>query len=209
MNKPSPINFINILLGLLLWVIIIFVGIRTANAAPYMGDCKLSTPRTYTISIDPDLKPAFDPILNQQDILNFISEQMTDWNLAFITEYGFPVFEVHYGNWQEADLLITAHGDQTRTWVETRCNGGFVQRGNNLAIMHLASNFQGGNLAWMRHELGHFLGFSDYVPDGQDVRGYLSPGYCSQQTQPSIMSYCTNSFFLREGDHTLIRNYWK
>lgn len=208
MGRVSPLNIVNIGLGLLLWVILI-ATCKTATAAPYMGDCKLSTPRTYTVSIDPELSPAFDPILTQGDIVNFIVEQMNDWNNAFTTEYGFPIFAVHYGEWQDADLLITAHGDQTRTWVQTRCNQGYVQRGNNLAIMHLASNFKGGNLAWMRHELGHFLGFSDYVPDGHDVRGYLSPGFCSQQALLSIMSYCTNSFSLQDGDRTLIKSYWQ
>jgi len=193
MNRVSPLNLINIGLGLLLWVVIIFAGCRVADAAPYMGDCKLAA-RTHTVSIDPVLGI---------EVVNALNT----WNDAFIAEYGFPVFAVHYGEWQEADVLITAHGD-TQTWVNTRCKSNYVQRGNNLAVVHIGPEL---NPRWLTHEIGHVLGFADYIFPTTDPRGFDGYDICQPASAPiSIMSYCwqQNPVVLLPDDYALIRNYW-
>lgn len=199
MNRVSPLNLINIGLGLLLWAAIIGTC-RVATAAPYMGDCKLTEPRTYTVSIDPDLSPS-----------NFthadVDAAMARWNGAFVAEYGFPIFEPHFGDWQDADVLLTAHGSAT-TWVKTRCHPGYVQRGNNLAIVFLGNDVQA---RWLTHELGHVLGFSDYIFPQVDPRGFLKPGVCFGGDAPiSIMSYCWQQepVVLLPDDLELIHDYW-
>lgn len=189
-----------LVISAVLWVLII-LGVKAAIAAPYMGDCKLADQRTYTVSIDPDLSPS-----------NFthadVARALQSWNDAFIAEYGFPIFAPHFGDWQDADVLLTAHGSGT-TWVKTRCHSGYVQRGNNLAIVFLGNDVQP---RWLTHELGHVLGFSDYIFPQDDPRGFLLPGVCYPASAPiSIMSYCWQQqpVVLLPDDLELIRGYWR
>ncbi len=194
---------------LIVAALIVMCAPSVAAAAPYMGDaCKLSTPRTYTVSVDPDLAPAG---LTHQDV----ETAMALWNEGFIREYGFAIFAPHFGNWQDADFLLTAHGYAT-TWVQTKCSAGYVQRGNNLAISFMGSEQAGQNRDWVTHELGHLLGFSDYVMPADNPARYLSPGACYDVA--SIMSYCwqrqpPSLICLNDpqwvDDCTLIRNYWR
>lgn len=198
-------------LGILSWLVIIFaaLGIHSAIAAPYMGDaCKLAEQRTYTVSVDPDLAPAG---LTQQDV----ETAMALWNEGFIREYGIPIFAPHFGDWQGADVLLTAHGYST-TWVQTRCAPGYVQRGNNLAIVFVGSEQARQNRDWLAHELGHVLGFSDYIFDADNPARFLSPGQCFDVA--SIMSYCWQRqppALICLGDPQwvddckLIRDYWR
>lgn len=187
-----------IVFGLIVTAAMIFGGCKAAKAvaAPYMGDCKLAVPRTYTVSIDPALD------------YGLVSGAMNTWNAAFVAEYGFPVFATHYGDWWDADVLITAHGDPI-SWVNTRCKGNYVQRGNNLAVMNVGPDF---NSHWFTHELGHVLGFADYIFPTTDPRGFDGYGICQPASAPiSIMSYCWQQepVVLLPDDYALIRSYWR
>lgn len=161
--------------------------------------------RTQTVSIDPDLSAAG---VTYDDVLAAIRP----WNDLFQRYYGFPIFAPYFGDWTQADILLTAHGSN-RSWVNTLCSSGFVQRGNNKAIIFLGPDDAWRNRDMMAHEFGHALGLSDFG-GGSDGDGHIGLRSCGNYI--GVMSYCTGvqSWFLDfylpgfvlDGD--LVRSYW-
>jgi hypothetical protein len=164
-----------------------------------------SDARTQTVSIDPDLAAAgvtFDDVL----------AAFAPWNNLFEEYHGFPIFTPYYGDWQDADILITTHG-YSSTWVNSVCIPGYVQRGNNKAIVFLGANDAWRNKTMLAHELGHALGFADHGA-GDATSGHVGFKPCGNYI--GVMSYCTSpqSWFIDTPiagslvDGELIRDYW-
>jgi hypothetical protein len=161
--------------------------------------------RTQTVSIDPNLAAAG---VTYDDVL----AAFATWNTLFREYHGFEIFAPYGGNWQDADILITAQG-WSQTWVNTLCNPGYVQRGNNKAIVFLGANDAWRNQTMLAHELGHALGFADHG-SGDASTGHI--GYKPCGSYIGVMSYCTSpqSWFMdiviagMLVDGQLIRDYW-
>lgn len=202
---------ITICFGLLFWVIVGLLLAKTAGAAPYMGTaCKLQHGKTYTVSIDPDMTRA--GVSHEE-----VRQALGQWNYAFHDAHGYWILTEHFGEWQDADFLITDDG-WTTTWVQTRCSPGYVQRGNNVAIAFIGRDDAAINRDWIAHEFGHLLGFSDWLRPSQQREGHIQPGTCGAYGvgPASIMSYCWSSSELIclgiagiEDDCTMIRDYWR
>jgi len=162
-------------------------------------------PRTQTVSIDPYLASAG---VTYDDVV----AAMAPWNNLYQRYHGFPIFAPHYGEWQDADILLTAQGS-SRTWVHTSCAPGYVQRGNNHSIVFLGAQDAWRNQTMLSHELGHTLGFADHG-NGDASTGHI--GYKPCGNYIGVMSYCTSpqSWFLDFNvagslvDGQLIRDYW-
>lgn len=199
----------------LIIAILIFAGVvmlpSPATAAPFMGTaCKLDYGRTYTVSIDPDTTQAG---VSFEDIRQALGE----WNYMFYDAHGYWILTEHFGNWYEADFLITDDGWRT-TWVLTKCAPGYVQRGNNIAIAFIGRDQASINKRWLVHEFGHLLGFSDWVLPQNIREGHINPGVCGGLGvgPASVMSYCwstqTHICLGMAGiadDCTMIRDYWR
>ena len=86
-------------------------------------------------------------------------------------------------------------GLATQTWVNTVCNPGYAQRGNNKAIVFLGANDAWRNKTMLSHELGHALGFADHGAADAST-GHI--GYKPCGNYIGVMSYCTSpqSWFL-------------
>jgi hypothetical protein len=161
--------------------------------------------RTQTVSIDPDLAAAG---VTYDDVI----AAFAPWNALFTEYHGFPIFEAYYGNWQDADILLTAHG-YTSTWVNSVCMPNYAQRGNNKAIVFLGANDAWRNQTMLAHELGHALGFADHG-QGDASSGYVGFKPCGNYI--GVMSYCSSpqAWFLDFNvagslvDGQLIRDYW-
>jgi hypothetical protein len=162
-------------------------------------------PRTQTVSIDPDLAPTG---VTYDDVV----AAMTPWNDLFLRYHGFAIFAPFTGDWQDADILVTASGSE-RTWVNTKCNPGYLQRGNNQSIVFLGSQDAWRNKTMLSHELGHALGLADHGA-GDASTGHIGFKPCGNYI--GVMSYCTSpqSWFLdfvlagSFVDGELVRDYW-
>jgi hypothetical protein len=189
------------------------LGILAAAPAPTQAStadhmmCGIKVaPRTQTVSIDPNLAAAG---VSYWDVMN----AMAQWNNLFGKYHGFAIFTPHYGDWMDADILLTASG-YDRTWVNTKCNPGYAQRGNNQSIIFLGPNDAWRNQTMLAHELGHALGFADHG-QGDASTGHI--GYKPCGNYIGVMSYCSSpqswfmDFFLAGSlvDGELIRNYWQ
>jgi hypothetical protein len=137
--------------------------------------------RTQTISIDPYLASSG---VTYDDVIAAI----TPWNNLFEEYHGFPIFAPYYGDWQDADILLTAQGYST-TWVNTVCNPGYVQRGNNKAVVFLGAKDAWRNKTMLSHELGHAIGFADHGA-GDASTGHIGFKPCGNYI--GVMSYCTS-----------------
>ncbi len=176
-----------------------------AYASDYLM-CGWQAPeRTLTVSVDPNLASAG---LSYDDVIAAFGR----WNALYEKYYGFPIFTVYYGNWWEADILLTAHGT-TRTWVDTKCEPNARFTGNNFAVVNLGSNDAWRNRDMVAHELGHALGFADFgsAPASEGHIGYKSCG-----NYIGVMSYCAGpqTWFMDQTisglvlDGQLVRDYW-
>lgn len=181
MNKIQAIVFAT-LVGLAVWAAAIFVTASVAGASPSM--CGITAPygKTLTVSIDPDMSAAG---VSRWDVLAAFDR----WNALWIRYHGFPIFAESFDpDWRNADVLLTAHGTAA-TWVATRCTPGFEVRGNNESIVFMGTNDAYRNSTWLVHELGHALGFPDFVsPAYLGMPGYIGPRSCNGYI--GIMSYC-------------------
>jgi hypothetical protein len=161
--------------------------------------------RTQTVSIDPNLAAAG---VTYDDVL----AAFAPWNNLFAEYHGFPIFAAYDGNWQDADILLTAQGSAS-TWVNTVCNPGYLQRGNNKAIVFLGANDAWRNRTMLAHELGHALGFADHGA-GDASSGHIGFKPCGNYI--GVMSYCTSpqSWFMDVDvagslvDGQLVRDYY-
>lgn len=178
----------------------------SAQAAPTM--CGEQPPRrTLMVSIDPDLSAVG---LTRFDVL----AAMQRWNGLWQKYHGFPAFAEHFGNWQDADILLTAHSGQATTWVATPCLSSFEVRGQNRAVIHLGPVDGWRNAEQIAHELGHTLGLPDWVPPGFSLANYSGPLTCGNYI--GVISYCTSpqSWFLDQEspyittDGQLIRDFY-
>lgn len=162
--------------------------------------------RTQTVSIDPFLASAG---VSYQDVVN----SFAPWNSLYQQYHGFAIFAPHYGNWWEADILVTAQGGP-RTWVAGKCTPGFVQHGNNHTIVFLGSQDSWRNKTMLSHEMGHALGFADHG-NGDASTGHIGFKPCGNYI--GVMSYCTSpqSWFIANPiaglfvDGELVRDYWR
>ncbi|MGE0059023.1 MAG: hypothetical protein AB7P33_06795 [Dehalococcoidia bacterium] len=162
--------------------------------------------RTQTVSIDPYL--ASTGVTYDDVIASF-----APWNNLFQKYHGFPIFAPYAGDWQDADILLTAQG-YSSTWVNTKCSGSYVQRGNNQSIVFLGANDAWRNKTMLSHELGHTLGFADHG-SGDASTGHIGFKPCGNYI--GVMSYCTSpqSWFMDFNlagslvDGQLIRDYWQ
>lgn len=176
------VYFVALPLSLLLWIGMLFGAYKLADAERMMCDEALVPyGKTLSVSVDPDLSLAG---LNLDDVRRGIDQ----WNAIWVAHHGFPIFAIHSGDWPDADVLVTAHGWST-TWVNTRCNSGYVQHGNNVAVVFVGSQSR-DNALWVTHELGHTLGLADYIP-APDGRSYINPGSCDDG-YIGIMSHCAS-----------------
>ena len=161
--------------------------------------------RTQTVSIDPYLAAA--GVTYDDVIASFES-----WNALWRQYHGFDIFTPYYGNWQDADILVTANSSSV-TWVNTACSAGFVQRGNNKAVVFLGSNDAWRNRTMLSHEMGHTLGFADHG-NGDASSGHVGFKPCGNYI--GVMSYCTSpqSWFMDLNlvgtlvDGQLVRDYY-
>jgi hypothetical protein len=161
--------------------------------------------RTQTVSIDPGLAAAG---ITYDDVI----AAFAPWNALFREYHGFDIFAPYSGNWQDADILLTAQG-YSQTWVNTLCNPTYVQRGNNKAIVFLGANDAWRNRTLLSHELGHALGLADHG-SGDASTGHIGFKPCGAYI--GVMSYCTSpqSWFMDVDiagmlvDGQLIRDYW-
>ena len=161
-------------------------------------------PRTQTVSIDPNLAAAG---VTYDDVI----EAFRPWNNLFLKYHGFAIFAPHYGDWQDADILVTAEG-YDRTWVTGKCIPGYQQRGNNHSIVFLGANDAWRNKSMLSHELGHALGIADHGT--QASTGHVGFKPCGNYI--GVMSYCTSpqSWFMDVAlpgsyvDGQLVRDYF-
>jgi hypothetical protein len=161
--------------------------------------------RTQTVSIDPNLAAAG---VTYDDVV----ASFAPWNNLFQEYHGFAIFAPYYGDWQDADILVTAQGSAS-TWVNTVCSSGYVQRGNNKAVVFLGANDAWRNKRMLSHELGHALGFADHGA-GDASTGHIGFKPCGNYI--GVMSYCTSpqAWFMDASlagslvDGQLVRDYY-
>lgn len=164
--------------------------------------------RTQTVSIDPALSSAGITLTDVQAAFDA-------WNSLWRHYHGYDIFAVHYGNWWEADILVSANSSPT-TWVAGQCTPSFAQRGNNHSVVFLGYRDGWRNRTMLAHEIGHALGFADHG-SADASSGHV--GYKPCYDYVGVMSYCTGpqSWFLdgdfgRLGfivDGNLVRDYWR
>lgn len=161
--------------------------------------------RTQTVSIDPNLAAAG---VTYDDVV----ASFAPWNNLFQEYHGFAIFAPYSGNWQDADILVTAQGSAA-TWVNTVCSPSYTQRGNNKAIVFLGANDAWRNKTMLSHELGHAIGFADHGA-GDASTGHIGFKPCGNYI--GVMSYCTSpqSWFIDAElpgslvDGQLVRDYY-
>ena len=166
-------------------------------------------PRPQSVSVDPDLAAAG---LSQADV----RAAFEGWNRLFERHHGFPIFVVHYGDWWEADVLLTAHG-WDRTWVQGACDPAYVRRGSNQSIVFVGARDAWRNRELLAHELGHALGLADHATAAQVTAGHVGVKPCDDYV--GVMSYCAGpqTWFLDRDaagtglvlDGQLVRDFWR
>lgn len=180
--------------------------IELAEAAPPTMCGRLLEHRPYTVFIDTGDQAVTG--MSQADALAGLEK----WNSLFRKYHGFDIFVPYYGAWWEADVLVSSMGSAT-TWVNTPCAGGFVQRGNNQAIVFIGREDASRNALWFAHEMGHVLGISDFT--STPSAGHIGAQPCGNYV--GVMSYCsgTSSWFVDAEvpgytfDGQLVRDYWR
>jgi hypothetical protein len=161
--------------------------------------------RTQTVSIDPNLAAAG---VTYDDVI----ASFAPWNTLWREYHGFDAFVPYGGDWQDADILLTANNSAV-TWVNTACNPSYVQRGNNKAVIFLGSSDAWRNRTMLAHEMGHTLGFADHG-NGDASSGHIGFKPCGNYI--GVMSYCTSpqSWFMDVNvggslvDGQLVRDYY-
>jgi hypothetical protein len=177
-----------------------------AEAHHFMCDFRIER-RAQTVSIDPELASAG---ITRDDVL----AAFEPWNRLSLEYHGFPLFQEYFGDWWQADILITSQG-ASRTWVETACNRSFVQRGANVAVVHVGAADGWRNRDMLPHELGHALGLADHGDHVHATDGHIGLAACDL-SYVGVMSYCTGrqSWFLNQDvpslvlDYQVVLNYW-
>ena len=163
--------------------------------------------RTQTVWVDPDLAGRG---VTRADVI----AAFEPWNLLFSRYHGMPVFAEHLGSAETADIVVTARGSE-RTWVQTKCTPGFVQRGATHSFVFLGWRDAWRNRGMLSHELGHALGLADHGSSAQHSHGHVGFKACNN-TYIGVMSYCTSSqaWFLDyvapgiSFDGGLVQRYW-
>jgi hypothetical protein len=177
----------------------------SAEAAPPSMCGKLAEHRSYTVFLDTG-----DPALTGMTHADALAG-LEKWNALFRKYHGFDIFIPFYGDWSAADILVTSAGTPT-TWVHTACAPGFVQRGNNQAVVFIGRDDASRNAQWFAHEMGHTLGIADYTPAPSAIHFNAQP--CGSYV--GVMSYCAgmSSWFVDAVaagytfDGQMVRDYW-
>jgi len=168
-----PRLFALMLVAIAMWGAIIFGGCRVREAfaadgaIAHMACSRPVLPMPRTVVIRPGVAPG--PW----------RAAIAEWNTFGASTVGSARLRfIEVGQSYEADVYIVPTSG--RTWVQLPC-------GRIESVINVGPGEDMGY--WAAHELGHTLGFPDFVPGGAATMGYLNPGRCPGGYN-GILSYC-------------------